>query len=67
MINSLFPLAKKLRMPVGALIALPVSIEVFATKANMSTDQMIEECMNNEALRDYLAEICINAAKEISQ
>jgi coenzyme F420-reducing hydrogenase beta subunit len=36
-----------------------------ARKAGMSADRMIHECLNNEALRDYLAELCINAANEV--
>ena len=64
--SSLAPLAAQMRIPANALYAMPTSIEVFARKAGMSADRMIHECLNNEALRDYLAEICIHAAQEVA-
>ena len=57
--DTLAPIAAKMRMPTEALIALPVTIEVFAKKANMPIEQMLAELEANAALRDYLAEVCI--------
>jgi hypothetical protein len=65
-VTALLPLAAMLRIPASALVALPTAVDVFAAKANMSVDRMIHECLNNEALRDYLAQICINAEKEVA-
>jgi hypothetical protein len=63
--SSLAPLAAQMRIPASALFALPATVEGFARKAGMSADRMIHECLNNEALRDYLAEICNHAAQEV--
>ena len=51
MVTSLLPLAARMAMPASALVALPTAVEVFASKAGMSVDRMISECLNNEALR----------------
>ena len=56
---SLAPIAAKMRMPVEALIALPTAVGAFARKANMPEWQMVIELLENEHLREYLAEICI--------
>ena len=63
--SALAPLAAKMRMPTSALFALGTSVEVFASKANMSADRMIHECLKNEALRDYLAQVCCQAARDV--
>lgn len=65
-VSALAPLAAQMRMPASALFTLPTAIEVFARKAGMSEDRMIHEALNNSALRDYLAEICVFAAKGVS-
>jgi len=56
---SLAPIAAKMRMPAKALIALPTAVEAFARKANLPEGQMVIELLENEPLREYLAEICI--------
>jgi len=48
-----------MRMPAEALIALPTAVEAFARKANMPEGRMVIELLENEPLREYLAEICI--------
>lgn len=63
---ALAPIAAQMRMPVEALVALPTAVEVFARKANMPEGQMIIELLQNAALRDYLAEICVNASREVA-
>ena len=65
-VSALAPVAAQLRIPASALIALPTAVEVFASKSGMSTDRMIHELLQNAALRDYLAEICIDAAKKVA-
>lgn len=59
--SALAPIAAQMRMPVEAIVALPVAVEVFARRAGMSEARMAHELLNNEGLRDYLAEICIQA------
>jgi hypothetical protein len=63
---ALAPIAAQMKMPVEALIALPTAVEAFARKAGMPEGQMVIELLQNAALRDYLAEICIHAAKEVA-
>jgi hypothetical protein len=57
--ETLAPIAAQMRMPAQAMRALPTAIEVFAQKAQMPIDQMLNELKSNAPLRDYLAEICI--------
>lgn len=59
--DTLAPIAATLRMPAEALIALPTAIEVFASKAGMPIAEMLAELEVNAPLRDYLAEVCIEA------
>jgi len=63
---ALAPIAAKMRMPVGALNALPTAVAAFARKAGMPEGQMVIELLENAALRDYLAEICIHASQEVA-
>jgi hypothetical protein len=56
---SLAPIAAQMRIPAAALIALPTAVEAFARKANMPEGRMVIELLENEPLREYLAEICI--------
>ena len=60
-LSLLSTLAARMAMPPSACVALPVAVEVFASKAGMTIEQMVSECMENSALRDYLAETCIKA------
>jgi hypothetical protein len=57
--TALAPLAAQMRIPVAALVALPVAVEVFARKAGMAESRMLIELLDNAPLRDYLAQICI--------
>jgi len=40
--------------------ALPATIEVASRKAGLPASRLVEECLHNEALREYLA----NAARK---
>ena len=39
-------------------VALPTVVEVAANKAGMSQTALIEACVDNAPLREYLAELC---------
>lgn len=63
--SALKSLAQMMGLEPADAIALPTTIEVSARKVGMSKDQMVRECLSNEALRDYLAGICRNAISEV--
>jgi hypothetical protein len=57
--DQLLPLAQKMAMPVKALAALPVVVEVFASKTGMTQDAMVKELIINAPLRAYAEKMCI--------
>lgn len=56
---SLAPIAAQMRIPAIALIALPTVVEAFARKSGMAEGRMVIELLENAALRDYAAQICL--------
>ena len=56
---ALAPVAAQMRMPKEALVALPTVVEAFARKAGVPVGAMVIELLDNAALRDYAAKICI--------
>jgi len=61
--TALAPIAAQLRIPAEALVALPTAVEVFARKAGMPEGRMVIALLDNAALSDYLAEVCIATYK----
>ena len=65
--TALAPIAAQMRIPASALFALPTVVEAFARKACMPVGLMVINLLENAALRDYCAEMCIHAEKELAQ
>lgn len=56
---ALAPIAAQMRIPAAALVALPTVVEAFARKAGMAEGAMVIQLLDNAALRDYAAKICL--------
>lgn len=65
--TALAPIAAQLRIPASALVALPTVVEAFARKADMPVGLMVINLLENAALRDYCAEMCIAGMEGLAQ
>lgn len=65
-LSSLTTLAQLMALSPADAIALPTVMDVASGRVGMTPNQLREEALVNEPLREYLAELCRNAIAEIS-
>lgn len=65
--TALAPIAAQMSIPASALFALPTVVEAFARKSGMTVGAMVIALLDNKELRDYAAEMCIHAEKELAE
>lgn len=56
--TALLLLASLMNLTAAEAIALPTVVEVACAKAGMGRDELVHRCIDNVALRDYLANAC---------
>ena len=64
--TGLLLLASLMNLTAAETIALPTVVEVACAKAGMGRDQLVHECIINVPLRDYLANACRVAMREVA-
>lgn len=64
--SALLPLAQIMGLSAGDAIVLPTVMGVAARKASMTEDRVMFEALGNVALRDYLANACRAAMREVA-
>lgn len=62
--TALAPIAAQMRIPAAALYTLPTVVEAFARKANIPVGMMAIHLLENAALRDYAATVCLKVYAE---
>ena len=65
--SLLVALAAKAELFDAGAIALPTVIEVASRKTGLTQRELIEQAMQNEPLRAYLAETARRAGQELAQ
>jgi len=63
---ALFLLASLMNLTASEAIALPTVVEVACAKAGMGRDELVHRCITNVPLRDYLANACRVAIREVA-
>lgn len=64
--TSLLLLSSLMNLTAAEAVALPTVADVACAKAGMGRDELVFRCIDNVALRDYLAAACRIAIKEVA-
>jgi len=64
--TALLLLASLMNLTASEAVALPTVVEVACAKAGMGRDELVHRCIDNVALRDYLANACRVAIAEVA-
>ena len=63
---SLASLATLMGLAPHEAIALPETVSCAARKSGMAEGAMVRECLSNDALRDFLAQVCRNVMTRVA-
>ena len=63
---ALLLLASLMNLTASEAIALPTVVDVACAKSGLGRDELVHRCIDNVALRDYLANACRVAMKEVA-
>mgnify|MGYP003423356045 FL=1 len=63
---ALLLLASLMNLTASEAIALPTVVEVACAKTGVGRDELVHNCISNVALREYLANACRIAMKEVA-
>lgn len=58
LMTALLLLASLMNLTASEAIALPTVVDVACAKSGMGRDELVHRCIDNVALRDYLANAC---------
>ena len=64
--TSLLLLASLMNLTAAEAVALPTVADAACSKSGLGRDELVFRCIDNAALRDYLAEACRIAIKEVA-
>jgi hypothetical protein len=64
--TSLLLLASLMGLTADEAVALPTVADVACAKSGLGRDELVFRCIDNAALREYLADACRIAIKEVA-